>query len=158
VSSYIVCVYKDLFNQENGKNEKSKIVDFNRLINLIAAFSSQPIAHDLANIISYILTTTTPISALIENITMLITVPGHKPDSIPPLLQPFDLAALQIFSRSLIACSRHSHLTFVDLLLKQIAPRLAMVSDDDYAAFLVSLILISGVQKDDAALWFAFFH
>ena len=98
--------------------------------------------------------------ALIENITMLITVPGHKPDAPPPLLSSFDLAALQIFSRSLIACTRQSHLTFVDFLLKQIAPRLAMIFDDDYAAFLVALILISGVQKDDAALWFvfAFFH
>uniref|UniRef100_A0A914YS56 Huntingtin n=1 Tax=Panagrolaimus superbus TaxID=310955 RepID=A0A914YS56_9BILA len=143
----------DLFNQENGKAEKSKIVDFNRLINLIAAFSTQPIAYELANIISYILTTTTQIPSLIENITMLITVPGHKPNSSPPLLQPFDLAALQIFSRSLIACTQKSPLTFVDLLLKQISPRLAMILDDDYAAFLISLILISGVQKDNAALW-----
>uniref|UniRef100_A0AC34GQR9 Huntingtin n=1 Tax=Panagrolaimus sp. ES5 TaxID=591445 RepID=A0AC34GQR9_9BILA len=143
----------DLFNQENGNAEKSKIVDFNRLINLIAAFSTQPIAYELANIISYILTTTTQIPSLIENITMLITVPGHKPNSSSPLLQPFDLAALQIFCRSLIACTQKSHLTFVDLLLKQVSPRLAMILDDDYAAFLISLILISGVQKDNAALW-----
>lgn len=120
----------------------------------IAAFSTQPIAYELANIISYILTTTTKIPSLIENITMLITVPGHKPNSLPPLLQPFDLAALQIFCRSLITCTQKSHLTFVDLLLKQIAPRLAMIFDDDYAAFLISLILISGVQKDNAVLWF----
>uniref|UniRef100_A0A7E4W7A6 HEAT repeat-containing protein 1 n=1 Tax=Panagrellus redivivus TaxID=6233 RepID=A0A7E4W7A6_PANRE len=153
VSSYIICIYKDLYKNENKKDGSSQIVDFNRLINVIAAFSTQSIAQELSTIISFILTSTMPPVSLIDNITVLITVPGFKPDAAPPLLQAFDSAMLEIYARSLMAARRQSKPGSADLFVKHIAPRLAMISNAEYAAFLIALSLVSGTCLTDASLW-----
>lgn len=56
-----------------------------------------------------------------------------------------------------MACKKLSKAYSGELVIKQIAPRLAVVSDDEYVSFLVGLTLLSLCQDDNTFLWISTF-
>ncbi|KAE9551035.1 hypothetical protein FO519_005769 [Halicephalobus sp. NKZ332] len=155
ISSFIVCIFKDLHKLDDSKHEFSKIVDFNRLINIIAAFSSSGVIEDLVEVIGSILTLTTSLNQLVENLAMLITTPPSRKDT--PLLTAFDSALLHLYGKTMVACRKESKSFAAELVIKEIAPRVAVVQDDEYASFLTGLTLISVCQEKQTPLWISTF-
>lgn len=147
----------DIHKLDNGKHEFSKIVDFNRLINIIAAFSSSGVIEDLVEVIGSILTLTTSLNQLVENIAMLITAPPSRNSSDSRVLTPFDSALLHLYGKTMMACRKESKSFAAELVIKEIAPRLAVIPDDEYVSFLIGLTLISLCQESQTSLWISTF-
>ena len=128
-------------------------MDFNRLINIIAAFSSSGVIEDLVEVIGSILTSTTNLNQLVENLAMLIAAPPNKNNSDSRVLTPFDSALLHLYGKTMIACRKESKSFAAELVIKEIAPRLAVIPDDEYVSFLIGLTLISICQESQTPLW-----